>query len=188
MPRFITCRPSPVGRLTLCAEDCALTGLWIEGQDHFMQPAENDVVEAPDQPVLVAAGKWLDAYFAGRRPSIADLPLAPAGSDFRRRVWQLLCAIPYGTWTTYGHLARELAVQTGKKQMAAQAVGGAVGHNPLSIIIPCHRVLGSDGNLTGYAGGLHIKKWLLEHEGADLSGCFMPKDGARRKSTRHRTA
>lgn len=174
MPYFISHYASPVGDITLCARDNALIGLWIEGQSHFMETIGDETAEASDHPVLMAGRAWLEAYFAGRCPSPLALPLSPAGSSFRQAVWQLLLTIPYGTWTTYGQLAHRIATQSGKKTMSAQAVGGAVGHNPLSIIIPCHRVIGSNGNLTGYAGGLHIKQWLLEHEGADLSGCFMP--------------
>ena len=177
MSQFITRCPSPVGRLTLCASEHALTGLWIEGQLHFMATVDGTPTEAPDLPILVDAVAWLKAYFAGKRPSLTGLSLAPAGSPFRQRVWQRLCAIPYGTWTSYGRIARELAVQLGRESLSAQAVGGAVGHNPLSIIIPCHRVLGSNGSLTGYAGGLHIKKWLLDHEGATLSGALPSPDG-----------
>ena len=103
---------------------------------------------------------WLDRYFAGQRTVANELPLAPQGSAFRKRVWRVLCEIPYGQTVTYGEIARQLSVNS------AQAVGGAVGHNPISIIIPCHRVLGADGSLTGYAGGLAAKQWLLRHEGA----------------------
>ena len=120
---------------------------------------------------------WLDRYFAGGRPSLCELPLAPAGSEFRQGVWSILCEIPYGEVTTYGDIAKKVAARMGNKSMSAQAVGGAVGHNPISIIIPCHRVVGSNGSLTGYAGGIKTKIKLLELEGADMTPLFTPKKG-----------
>jgi methylated-DNA-[protein]-cysteine S-methyltransferase len=127
---------------------------------------------------LVQARAWLDAYFAGLRPDIDALPLAPQGSAFRQAVWALLRAIPYGETTTYGDLARALAAQSGQTKVSAQAVGGAVGHNPLSIVVPCHRVLGRDGSLTGYAGGLDNKVKLLTLEGVDAAHWRVPKRGS----------
>jgi len=103
--------------------------------------------------------------------------LAPIGGEFRQQVWQILCEIPYGALMTYGQIAQELKKRTGRQSMSAQAVGGAVGHNPISIIIPCHRVVGSNGSLTGYAGGIDKKRWLLEHEGADMQRLYMPTKG-----------
>ena len=117
-----------------------------------------------DMPILRKAARWLDDYFAGRMPAIMVLPLSPQGTEFRRLVWYLLCQVPYGKTTTYGELAREVEARTGKK-MSAQAIGGAVGHNPISIIIPCHRVLGAKGQVTGYAGGVDKKIALLHLEG-----------------------
>ncbi|MCH5187508.1 MAG: methylated-DNA--[protein]-cysteine S-methyltransferase [Oscillospiraceae bacterium] len=154
--------PSPVGELTLASDGESLTGLWIKGQKYFGGPER---AEKTDLPIFRRTEEWLSRYFAGERPSTTELPLSPRGSEFRRIVWRLLCEIPYGEVTTYGELSRRAAKILGKETMAAQAIGGAVGHNPISIIIPCHRVLGSDGSLTGYAGGLHIKQRLLEHEG-----------------------
>lgn len=119
---------------------------------------------APLPPILLQTIQWLDRYFAGERPSPGELSLAPMGSPFRQAVWKHLCQIPYGETTTYGAIARAMAAEMGRSSMSAQAVGGAVGHNPISIIIPCHRVLGSDSGLTGYAGGLKVKQWLLELE------------------------
>ena len=121
-----------------------------------------------DRRAKVAA-RWLDAYFAGQAPSIGALPLRPEGSAFRQEVWKLLCDIPYGHVTTYGLLAQKLAARRGVPHLSAQAVGGAVGHNPLSILIPCHRVVGADGSLTGYAGGIERKKALLTLEGVDVA-------------------
>lgn len=151
---------SPVGRLLLAEEQGTLIGLWMEGQKYF--PNQSGTVQ--QTPTLCRAVEWLDAYFRGDRPAISELPLAPAGSAFRREVWGILCRIPYGATTTYAAIAGEIAKKHGLKQMSAQAVGGAVGHNPISIIIPCHRVLGTDGSLTGYAGGLDRKQWLLNWE------------------------
>lgn len=152
---------SPLGRLTLAEENGALVGLWLENQKYYPQNLENNPA---DSPILTKAAAWLDRYFAGERPSPQELNLAPKGSDFRREVWEILCRIPYGQTTTYASIARELAQSQGLPRMSAQAVGGAVGHNPISIIIPCHRVLGTDGSLTGYAGGIERKQWLLEWE------------------------
>lgn len=126
-------------------------------------------------PVFAAAKDWLDRYFAGGNPPIAELSLAPAGGEFRQAVWKILCGIPYGEVATYGKIARKMAARGNKRSMSAQAVGGAVVHNPISIIIPCHRVVGSGGSLTGYASGIDAKIRLLELEGADMSRLFMPK-------------
>lgn len=156
---------APVGRLTLAANGEALTGLWLDGQKYFGAGLAAEARQAPDLPVFAAAADWLDQYFANRRPQIADLPLAPAGSEFRRAVWQVLCEIPYGQVATYGQVAVRTAEKLGRS-VSPRAVGGAVGHNPISIIIPCHRVVGRGGSLTGYAGGLERKRWLLEREGA----------------------
>ncbi len=158
---FSTVYPSPVGRMLLASDGEALTGLWFAGQKYF--PAAP--IERRDDLVLFGAVRaWLDGYFAGEEPDPRTLPLAPAGSDFRRLVWDLLLDIPYGEVTTYGALAEKAARRMGRYTMSAQAVGGAVGHNPISVIIPCHRVVGADGSLTGYAAGIGVKSWLLQHE------------------------
>ena len=130
-----------------------------------------------DVGVFGEAREWLDDYFAGKQPAISRLPLAPIGSEFRQIVWRILTEIPYGAVTTYGEIGKQVARELGKDHMASLAVGGAVGHNPVSIIIPCHRVVGSDGSLTGYAGGLKKKIWLLEHEGLDMAKLYVPKKG-----------
>lgn len=155
---------SPLGRYVMAAEGGTLTGLWLEGQKYF--PKSLPPITADEPEILHQAKLWLDDYFAGRRPEIKRLSLAPKGSDFAKGVWVLLCNIPYGQTMTYGQLAARIAQQQRIEHMSAQAVGGAVGHNPISIIIPCHRVLGADGGLTGYAGGLENKRFLLRHEGA----------------------
>ena len=161
---------SPVGELTLASDGTALTGLWLEGQKYFGGTSGEELVPGqPDLPVFQAARAWLDRYFAGEKPSPAELPLAPAGTPFQRAVWEKLQAIPCGAVTTYGTLARELGGSS------PRAVGSAVGRNPISIIIPCHRVVGADGSLTGYAGGLERKLWLLRHEGADVRSFTIPR-------------
>ena len=144
--------PSPVGTLYLTADEAGLTGIWMhpEGTESF--------------PVLDQGKVWLNAYFAGN-PQPPAFPLNPKGTAFQKQVWALLLAIPYGQTRTYGEIAREMALLTGKEKMSAQAVGQAVGRNPISILIPCHRVVGAGGKLTGYAGGLDKKQWLLRHEG-----------------------
>ncbi|MCU6748697.1 MULTISPECIES: methylated-DNA--[protein]-cysteine S-methyltransferase [Lachnospiraceae] len=172
---FFTTHPSPVGRLTLGSDGQYLIGLWIEGQKYFGSTLGGAVSEKGDLPVFMAAKEWLERYFAGERPRPDTLPLCLKGSIFQQRVWKLLCEIPYGEVTTYGMLASKVAEQMKRHSMSGQAVGGAVGRNPLSIIIPCHRVVGSDGSLTGYAGGINTKVSLLKLEGADLTNLYVPK-------------
>jgi len=152
---------SPVGRLLLAAGESGLTGLWMEGQKYF--PVDVGPVTAGGEncPVLTEAERWLDRYFAGERPELSRLKLSPAGSEFQRQVWSILCRIPYGEVRTYGEIAGEVAALRRVKSMSPQAVGGAIGRNPISIIIPCHRVVGADGSLTGYAGGVERKQFLL---------------------------
>ena len=168
---------SLVGELLLAEQDGALAGLWIRGQKYFPESWQKDMREKPDSKLLNQTKDWLDQYFAGRRPAIDQLSLAPVGGTFRQEVWKILCEIPYGEVITYGDIARKIAEKQGRKTMSSQAVGGAVGHNPISIIIPCHRVVGADGSLTGYAGGVEKKRFLLELEGADLSRLYTPKRG-----------
>ena len=152
---------SPLGELTLAEEKGGIIGLWMQGQRYF--PDLPDARREPS-PVLIQTEQWLKRYFDGRQPQIRELPLSPRGSPFRQEVWQLLCRIPYGQTTSYAALAGALAKNRGIPQMSAQAIGNAVGRNPISIIIPCHRVLGTGGQLTGYAGGLERKQWLLDWE------------------------
>ncbi len=160
---FCAWYPSPAGRMLLASDGAALTGLWFDGQKYFPQRA---MTPREDLPLFGTVRAWLDGYFAGDEPDPRALPLAPAGGDFRRLIWGLLLDIPYGQTVTYGVLADKAARRMGRYTMSAQAVGGAVGHNPISVIIPCHRVVGADGSLTGYAAGLGVKSWLLQHEGA----------------------
>ncbi|MBS6395753.1 MAG: methylated-DNA--[protein]-cysteine S-methyltransferase [Clostridiales bacterium] len=166
---YTTHYDSPVGRMLLAQKDEALVGLWLEGQKYFISSVKEEMAECENSEILTQTKQWLDRYFAGEKPSGRELKLAPEGSEFRREVWELLLEIPYGGTTTYGELARKIAGRRGLPRMSAQAVGGAVGHNPISIIIPCHRVLGSDGSLTGYAGGIDKKVRLLTHEGVALT-------------------
>jgi len=156
--------PSPVGLLTVASNEQSITGLWIEEQKYFGSTLTQDEKgDAGHSPVIQSLKEWLDCYFAGRKPSFMP-PVAPKGSVFRQAVWGILCQIPYGKTVTYGHIAALLEKETGTKT-SARAVGGAVGHNPISILIPCHRVLGASGNLTGYAGGVDKKIILLQIEG-----------------------
>lgn len=161
---YTTKIPSPVGNLTLASDGEHLIGVWIDGQKYFARTISEKTQENNQIPILLQTVDWLNRYFSGKRPSIHELSLRPAGSEFRRAVWKILCEIPYGEVTTYGAIAKKIAASRGLANMSAQAVGGAVGHNPISIIIPCHRVIGSNGSLTGYAGGLDLKKKLLDME------------------------
>ena len=169
--------PSPVGPLTLVGDGDSLAGLWIEGQKYFQATLRTAPQRRDDLPLFRQVKEWLERYFSGKKPAVSELPLNPAGSEFRREVWKLLCEIPYGELTTYGEIAKKLAAKQGRPSMSGQAVGGAVAHNPISIIIPCHRVVGSNGSLTGYAGGIDKKIRLLELEGVDLSRLSVPKKG-----------
>ncbi len=155
---FLTHYASPLGPILLAADETGLTGLWFEGQKYFPSFLGVDYQEK-ETPVLTETARWLDVYFSGKDPDILP-PLHPQGSPFRQAVWNILLTIPRGQTMTYGEIARRLGVRS------AQAVGGAVGHNPISILIPCHRVVGSDGSLTGYAGGVERKARLLQLEGA----------------------
>lgn len=159
---------SPLGKLTICAKNNHLVGLWIEGQKYFANTVNVEMISEDSLEIFKKTKKWLDEYFKGNRPNTKYLNLSPIGNEFRQSVWKILCKIPYGEVTTYGDIARELAKQKGIERMSAQAVGGAVGHNPISIIIPCHRVIGKNGKLTGYAGGLDKKIKLLKIEGINL--------------------
>lgn len=163
---------SPLGGIMLAANDIGLTGLWFDGQKYFADTLPAEHIER-ETPILTDAKRWLDVYFTGVEPDFMP-PLHPVGSAFRQAVWKLLLQIPYGQTVTYGELARQLAEKQGAEHMSAQAVGGAVGHNPISLIIPCHRVVGTSGSLTGYAGGIDKKIMLLELEHADMQGFFAP--------------
>lgn len=165
---------SPAGMLTACSDGKNIVGLWIEGQKYFASTIEK-IKEAKELEVFEQLTCWLNRYFEGGQKEVFPF-LAPRGSEFRQMVWKILCEIPYGEVITYGEIAKRIEKITGKKQ-SAQAVGGAVGHNPISILIPCHRVVGSDGSLTGYAGGIDIKIKLLQIEKVSFDGLYVPKKG-----------
>lgn len=171
---FIQHYDSPLGGILLAADETGLTGLWFDGQKFFAHDLPAGRVEQ-NTPALSEVKRWLDIYFTGKEPDFMP-PLHPIGSAFRRPVWDILLRIPYGQTTTYGEIARQLAEKQGRPRIAAQAVGGAVGHNKISIIIPCHRVVGTNGSLTGYAGGIDKKVKLLEWEHTDMTGLFVPRE------------
>ena len=166
---------SELGNILLAADEIGLTGLWFEGQKYFANTLPEEHI-SQETPILTDAKKWLDIYFSGEEPKFTP-SLHPTGSAFRQAVWQILLQIPYGQTITYGEIARQMSEMQKTPHMSAQAVGGAVGHNRVSIIIPCHRVVGSGGSLTGYAGGLENKIKLLELESADLGGLYRPTKG-----------
>lgn len=174
---YSTTYPSPIGLITLACDGENLVGLWMEWQKYFGDTVSGEMPERNDLPVCEAAKRWLDRYFAGEKPAVSELPLRPIGSEFRQDVWNILREIPYGQVITYGDIAKKIAVKRNIQNMSGQAVGGAVGHNPISIIIPCHRVVGSNGSLTGFSGGIKTKVKLLELEGVDMSRFFVPKKG-----------
>ena len=161
---------SPLGGITMSSDGTALTGLWFDGQKYFAEGLR-ETAAAKTLPVFDETVRWLDIYFGGHRPDFTPL-LNLEGTAFRKEVWQLLLQIPYGETTTYGELAAQLTAHRGLKQMSAQAVGGAVGHNPISIIVPCHRVVGTGGSLTGYAGGIEKKIRLLTLENAEAANLY----------------
>ena len=156
---------SALGDILLAADEIGLTGLWFVGQHYFADTLPTEQIEQ-ETVILAQAKEWLDVYFSGKEPDFTP-PLHPIGSPFRQAVWKLLLQIPYGQTTTYGEIARQMEKLQNRPHMSAQAVGGAVGHNGISIIIPCHRVVGTKGSLTGYAGGLDKKMALLELEHAN---------------------
>lgn len=174
---YSTTYDSPVGTLTLASTNNKLAGLWIEGQKYHGATLPEALVQRDEIPLFKTTKTWLDRYFDGKEPDILELSLAPRGSEFRKEVWGILCQIPYGEIITYGDIAKKIAARRGKEQMSSQAVGGAVGHNPISIIIPCHRVVGANGSLTGYAGGIDAKIGLLKLEKVDMRELFTPTKG-----------
>lgn len=166
---------SPIGGITLASNGYELTGLWFDGQKYFADTLP-DKYEEKELPIFEQTKNWLDTYFSGKAPDFTP-PLNLNGiSPFRKRVWEIMLAIPFGQTSTYGKIAKQIAIETGKK-VSAQAVGGAVGHNSISLIIPCHRVVGTNGSFTGYAGGIDKKIELLKLEGIDISKLTVPKKG-----------
>ena len=174
---YSTIYQSPVGLLTLACDGDNLTGLWIDGQKYHGNAIHEAMTEKEDMPVFTTVQKWLDRYFAGENPDVAKLPLAPMGSDFRKEVWNILREIPYGEFISYGDIAKKIAANRNLEYFSSRAVGGAVGHNPVSIIIPCHRVVGANGSLTGFAAGIKVKTKLLELEGVNISRLSVPTKG-----------
>ena len=166
---------SPLGGITIASDGEALTGLWFDGQKYFAANLSEEHEEKRLE-IFDITDKWLDIYFSGKEPDFTPT-LSMKTTEFRKKVWKILLTIPYGKTMTYGEIAEKIAKDSGNVKMSAQAVGGAVGHNSISLIIPCHRVIGANGSLTGYAGGIEKKKKLLELEKADMSGFFVPKTG-----------
>ena len=167
---------SPLGNITMASDGEALTGLWFDGQKYFADTLGKEQ-EEKELPVFAQADRWLDIYFGGKEPDFTP-PLSMKTTQFRKAVWDILLTIPYGRTMTYGQIAKIIAEEKGIARMSAQAIGGAVGHNPISLIIPCHRVVGTSGSLTGYAGGIRKKVRLLKLEKADMSGLFVPTEAA----------
>ena len=166
---------SPVGNILLAADQVGLTGLWFEGAKYYANHLALEH-EEKNLPVFEDVKRWLAIYFSGQEPDFTP-PLHVIGSSFQLAVWEILREIPYGKTMTYGDIAKIIASRQGLPRMSAQAVGGAVGHNEISIIIPCHRVVGTNGSLTGYAGGIDKKVKLLNLEKADMSRLFVPEKG-----------
>ena len=164
---------SPLGGITLASDGNALTGLWFDEQKYFADTLSGDYEEKM-LPVFEQTDKWLAIYFSGKAPDFTP-PLCMKTTAFRKRVWEIMLTIPFGKTMTYGEISDVIAREKGLKRMSAQAVGGAVGHNSISLIIPCHRVVGTNGSLTGYAGGIDKKVKLLTMERADMSKFFIPK-------------
>lgn len=160
---FLSHYESPIGTITLASDGEFLTGLWFDGQKYAGNALRKRTLSSKSLPIFSQTEKWLDIYFFGKAPDFTP-PLKIAGSEFRKTVLKILQKIPFGNSSTYGEIAWKIAAEFGKKFMSAQAVGGAVAHNPISLIVPCHRVLGSSGKLTGYAGGIERKKFLLALE------------------------
>ncbi|GHT22398.1 methylated-DNA--protein-cysteine methyltransferase [Bacteroidia bacterium] len=166
---------SPLGGITLASDGESLTGVWFDGQKYFgytLSPKTED----KQLPVFEKAKKWLDCYFGGSEPNF-KLPVKMYGSEFRMAVWEILQHIPYGQLTTYGEIAAKIAQKRGVAKISAQAVGGAVGHNPVSIVVPCHRVVGTSGSLTGFGGGIQRKIDLLKLERVNMDKLFVPRKG-----------
>ena len=172
---YVSHYESPFGDITLASDGEALIGLWFDKQKYFAD-ALDEKHEEKELQIFGQTKRWLDIYFSGKEPDFTPL-LRMNTTLFRRAVWEIMLTIPYGKTMTYGEIAKKIAEQKGIKQMSAQAVGGAVGHNSISLIIPCHRVVGANGSLTGYAGGIDKKIKLLTLEKADIEKLFVPKKG-----------
>lgn len=170
---YKTTYKSPLGELTIASNADNITGVWLEGQKNFEASIKNNtILKNNNLKVFIQTKEWLNRYFNKERPEISEIPMAPTGTPFQLDVWNILCKIPYGKTVTYKEIAEVIASKYNKKSMSAQAIGGAVGHNPIAIIIPCHRVIGSNGKLTGYTGGLNNKIKLLTLENEDFKEKF----------------
>ena len=167
---------SQIGELMLASDGNNLIGLWMDGQKYHGGTLFEEYIEKDSLPVFIAVKKWLDKYFAGQNPPIKDIAIAPIGKKYQKDIWDELCKIPYGETTSYGMIRDKVARIPGNENLTNRVTGGAIGRNPISVIIPCHRVVGYDGNLTGYAGGIDRKIRLLEIEGADMSRLYKPKE------------
>lgn len=162
----------PIGQVLVASRNSKLIGLWLEGQKYYLGDLKDNIKENEREEILIKTKKWLDRYFDNKHPKIEELEIELIGSEFRKSVWKLLCEIEYGKVTTYSDISKKLMKILNKEKMSAQAVGNAVSHNPISIIIPCHRVIGKNGKLVGYAGGIDKKIKLLEHENVDKNNLF----------------
>ena len=173
--QYISHYSSPIGKILLAADEIGLTGLWFERQKYFALHLDKEREER-EISVFEKTKQWVNIYFSGEEPDFT-VPLHFTGTAFQNEVWEILCTIPYGQTMTYGEIARKIARKKGLSHMSAQAVGGAVGHNEISILVPCHRVVGANGSLTGYAGGIDKKIKLLQLEKVDMKSFFIPKKG-----------
>ena len=176
MTYFTEYKSNLIGTLTLASDGESIVGCWFENDRYFGYGVDGDMERNDDVPVFAQARSWFDRYFAGACPDPRELPLGARATEFQKRVREAMLDIPYGETTTYGAIAKRIESETGKRT-SARAVGGAVGHNPLCVIAPCHRVVGTNGSLTGFGGGLDAKVKLLEHEHVDMSRFFRPTTG-----------
>ena len=168
---------SPVGELKLITNNDSLVGLYFNGEDFSLNNNSNfALIISNEHPIILATKKWMDDYFNNLKPNINDLPLKLEGTQFQKYVWDILLLIPYGEVVTYGYIAKLIAKKLNRQKMSAQAVGGAVGKNPIAIIVPCHRVVGTNNNLTGFGGGIETKIKLLVHEKIDISKFSLPRE------------
>ena len=173
--QYVSHYRSPIGDILLAADDIGLTGLWFDGQKYFALSLDREH-EEKEIPLFEKVKKWLTIYFSGKEPDFS-VPLHFTGTAFQNEVWEILCTIPYGQTIAYGEIAKQIAAKKGLPRMSAQAVGGAVGHNKISILVPCHRVVGTNGSLTGYAGGIEKKVELLKLENVDMKQFSIPRKG-----------
>lgn len=174
---YLTTYQSNLGEILLASDGTSLVGLWFKEQKYYGGKFLEETVEKDDLVIFEETKQWLDAYFKGEQPPISQLKINFNDSEFRNYVWQVLCEIPYGKTLSYKEVGQEVALRMNKTSMSSQAVGGAVGHNPISIIVPCHRVVGTNKSLTGYAGGLDRKINLLKLEGINIEQFSKPKKG-----------